>query len=626
VIERRYPVGAELLSGGAHFRVWAPIRRRVEVVLEQGPGAPASVSLQSEPGGYWSGVAPGASAGTLYRFLLDGDGPYPDPASRFQPEGPHGPSRVIDPCGFRWSDAVWHGIGLEGQVLYELHVGTFTPEGTLDAARLQLPELASCGITAVELMPLAEFPGRFGWGYDGVALFAPTRLYSEPDDVRRFVNDAHRHGIGVILDVVYNHVGPDGNYLRAFSPDYFTDRYQNAWGEAINFDGPSSGPVREFFLSNAAYWVDEFHMDGLRLDATHQIFDSSAEHILAAMAKRTRTAARGRDIVLVAENESQHTRLARPLLQGGYGLDALWNDDFHHSAMVALTGRNEAYYEHYLGKPQELVSAAKYGYLYQGQRYSGQKSREGSPTGGLRPAQFVNFLENHDQVSNSGHGKRVHMLTTAGRYRAATALLLLAPGTPLLFQGQEFAASAPFRFFADHVEELRHKVREGRAKFLSQFRSLATPEMQAILADPGSRSTFEMCKLDWNERQTHAPVYRMHKDLLRLRRDDPVFRAQRPGGLDGAVLAEEAFVLRFFGGEDGDRLLLVNFGRDLRLDPAPEPLLAPPEDCLWRVLWSSEDPRYGGSGAEAPDTGESLRIPGHAALVLAVQRADGRSS
>jgi len=617
LIERRCPLGAELLPrGGAHFRVWAPIRRRVEVVLEHGPGAPAAISLESEPGGYWSGASPRAAAGTLYRFRLDGDGLYPDPASRFQPEGPHGPSRVVDPCGFRWSDAAWHGIGLEGQVLYELHVGSFTPEGVLDAARLQLPELASCGITAVELMPLAEFPGRFGWGYDGVALFAPSHLYGEPDDVRRFVDDAHGHGIAVILDVVYNHVGPDGNYLRAFSPDYFTDRYQNAWGEAINFDGPSSGPVREFFLANAAYWVEEFHMDGLRLDATHQIFDSSPEHILAAMAKRTREAAGVREVVLVAENESQQTRLARALQHGGYGLDALWNDDFHHSAMVALTGCKEAYYEHYPGKPQEFVSAAKYGYLYQGQRYSGQKSREGSPAWGLRPAQFVNFLENHDQVSNSGQGKRVHMLTTAGRYRAATALLLLLPGTPLLFQGQEFAASAPFCFFADHVEELRHKVREGRAKFLSQFRSLATPKMQARLADPGSPSTFEMCKLDLSERQTHAHVYQMHKDLLRLRRDDPVFRAQRPGGVDGAVLAEEAFVLRFFGGEYGDRLLLVNFGRDLRLDPAPEPLLAPPEDSQWQLLWTSEDPRYCGRSAEVPDTDENRRIPGHAALVF----------
>ena len=619
--ERRYPLGAEFLPGGVHFRVWAPIRRRVEVVLEHGPGGPAAASLESEPGGYWSGTVPQAAAGTLYRFQLDGEGPYPDPASRFQPEGPHGPSRVVDPGDFHWSDADWHGIGLEGQVIYELHVGTFTPEGTLDAARCQLPELASCGITVVELMPLAEFPGRFGWGYDGVAMFAPTRLYGEPDDVRRFVDDAHRHGIGVILDVVYNHIGPDGNYLKAFSPAYFTDRYENAWGEAINFDGPSSGPVREFFLSNAAYWIEEFHMDGLRLDATHQIFDSSPEHILTAIAKRTRAAARGREVILVAENEAQHTRLARPLEQGGYGLDALWNDDFHHSATVALTGRNEAYYAGYLGKPQEFVSAAKYGYLYQGQH---QRGRQGTPARGLRPAQFVNFLDNHDQASNSGHGMRVQMQTTAGRYRAATALLLLAPGTPMLFQGQEFAASAPFCFFADHVEELRHKVREGRARFLSQFPSLATLEMRALLADPASPSTFERCKLNLNERHTHAPVYQMHKDLLRLRRDDPVFRAQRPGGLDGAVLAEEAFVLRFFGGEHGDRLLVVNFGRDLHLDPAPEPLLAPPEGCRWCMLWSSEDPRYGGGGTEAPDTDWNRRIPGHAALVLVSEHAEGQ--
>lgn len=608
---RRYPIGAEALPEGVHFRVWTPARKQVEVVLENG-----AMPLVREPEGYFSGLVHGLAPGTLYRFRLDGEGPFPDPASRFQPEGPHGPSSVVDPAAFPWTDHAWRGLPLERAVVYEMHFGTFTREGTYEAAAREIPELAAAGITVLELMPVAEFPGRFGWGYDGVDLFAPTRLYGRPDDLRRFVDRAHAHGMAVILDVVYNHFGPDGNYLKAFSPAYFTDRYENEWGDAINFDGPDAGPVREFFLANAGYWVEEYHLDGLRLDATDQIYDSSANHILRGIASRVREAAHGRDTIVVAENEAQHTRLARPACEGGYGLDGLWNDDFHHAAMVALTGRKEAYYTDYGGTPQEFVSAAKYGYLFQGQRYKWQNKRRGSPAAGLRPAQFVTFIQNHDQIANSGRGTRVHSLTSPGRFRAMTALMLLGPGTPMLFQGQEFAASTPFYFFADHQPELGRKVRTGRAKFLSQFRSLALAEMQVCLADPTNPAAFELCKLDFTERERHATVYILHRDLLRLRREDPVFRLSHAGGIDGAVLGPEAFLLRFFNAQSGDRLLFVNLGRDLHLDIAPEPLLAPPENARWRVLWSSEDPRYGGTGTYPPDSEENWRIPGHAAVVL----------
>jgi maltooligosyltrehalose trehalohydrolase len=586
----------------------------VEVVLEGGAGA---IALQPEADGYFAGLVPAATAGTLYRYRLDGDAKlYPDPASRFQPQGPHGPSQVIDPGRFPWTDQAWRGTPLAVRVIYEMHVGTFTEEGTWEAASRELPELAALGVTVLEVMPVADFTGRFGWGYDGVDLFAPTRLYGTPDDFRRFVDRAHAAGLGVILDVVYNHFGPDGNHLKLFAPEYFTDRYKNDWGEAINFDGPHSGPVREFFAANADYWIDEFHLDGLRLDATQQIFDGSPEHILAVIARRVREEARGRATLLVAENEPQHTRLVRPPQRGGYGLDALWNDDFHHSAMVALTGRNEAYYSDYLGSPQELISAVKWGYLYQGQRYSWQKKRRGTPALDLAPAAFITFIQNHDQVANSGRGLRCHELTSPGRIRAMTALLLLGPGTPMLFQGQEFAASSPFLYFADHPEELAKQVRAGRAKFLQQFPSIAAPEMQPLLAAPADPQTFARCKLDLSERQRHAGAYALHRDLLKLRREDPVFRLQRPRGLDGAVLGPEAFVLRFFGEGQGDRLLLVNLGRDLRLEPAPEPLLAPPENRRWEVLWSSEDPRYGGVGTAPPEAGDIWHLPGHAALVL----------
>jgi maltooligosyltrehalose trehalohydrolase len=611
---RRYPIGAEVGPEGVHFRVWAPRRETVEVVFEGGPQA--AHLLERESGGYHSGLALNATVGSRYRFRLDGGDAFPDPASRFQPEGPHGASQVVDPFAFRWSDSNWRGVPLEGQVIYEMHIGTFTREGTFDAARRELPELADAGITVIEIMPVADFPGRFGWGYDGVGFFAPVAIYGQPDDFRRLIDDAHRAGLGVILDVVYNHAGPDGNYLRQFSEDYFTNRYANEWGESINYDGDNSCGVREWVVSNARYWIDEYHLDGLRLDATHAIHDASPENIMAALTKAARQGAPGRDIIVVAENESQDTTLARPVSSGGYGIDALWNDDFHHSARVALTGRNEAYYSGYLGKSQELLSAVKYGYLYQGQYYRWQKKRRGTPALDLGPAQFVVYLQNHDQIANSGRSERLEQLTSPGRYRAMTALLLLAPGTPMLFQGQEFAASSPFYFFADHNPELGKLVREGRAQFLSQFPSAAQQEMGEYQIDPGDPANFERCKLDFGERQRHAPAYQLHKDLLRLRHQDPVFRLQKQGAVDGAVLADHALLLRYFSDNGDDRLLLINLGSDLHPDPAPEPLLAPPRDQMWEVLWSSEHPRYGGSGTPPVESEGDWRIPGNAALVM----------
>jgi maltooligosyltrehalose trehalohydrolase len=612
-VRRRLPVGAEVMpDGGTHFRVWAPRRRCVAVVLEGG----AEFALESQDGGYFAGLVPAARAGSLYRFRLDGERLFPDPVSRFQPNGPHGPSQVIDPAAFRWSDGSWRGAARAGQVVYEMHVGTFTPEGTWASAARELPELAGLGITMIEMMPVADFPGRFGWGYDGVNLFAPCRLYGTPDDLRRFVDRAHALGVAVILDVVYNHFGPDGNYVREFAEHYFTDRHTTDWGEPINYDDPYSGPVREFYVANAGYWIDEFHLDGLRLDATQNIYDDSADHVLAAIGRRVREAARGRGTYVVAENEPQNVRLVRPADEGGYGLDAVWNDDFHHAAVVALTGRNEAYFTDYHGTPQEFVSALKWGYLYQGQHYLWHEKRRGTPALDLHPSVFVHFIANHDQVANSARGQRVHQRTSPGRFRAMTALLLLGPQTPLLFQGQEFAASSPFLFFADHANELAQSVRRGRGEFLSQFPSVADPAVQAALPDPHDPATFRRCKLDLSERRTHAWAYDLHRDLLALRRTDPVFGRPRPRGLDGAVLGPGAFVLRYFADDGDDRLLVVNFGRDLSRSPTPEPLLAPPDGKSWRVRWSSEDPRYGGGGTAPPDTEEGWLVPGEAALVL----------
>ena len=625
---RRLPIGAEIDGDGVSFRVWATARRHVEVLLDGG----AAHTLDAEPHGYFAGYVDGIGAGARYWLRLDGERTIPDPASRCQPEGPEGPSEVVDPFAFRWSDDGWRGPQLEGQVLYELHLGTFTPEGTYRAAADRLPHLAELGVTTVELMPIADFPGEFGWGYDGVDLFAPTRLYGTPDDLRALVDAAHGLGLAVVLDVVYNHFGPRGNFLRELSPHYFTDRHENEWGDAIDYDGPCSGPVREMVLANVEHWIAEYHFDGLRLDATQDIKDASAEHLLAAIARRAREAAGERNVLLFAENEPQEARLVRPPARGGYGLDALWNDDFHHSAYVAATGRADAYYSPYAGSARELLAAVKHGFLYQGQLYPWQKKRRGTPCLDLAAPRFVCALDNHDQVANSARGERLHQSTSPGRWRALTALLLLAPQTPLLFQGEEFAASAPFLYFADHPDELAAQVRAGRCKFLQQFARLQGEDCAVVVPDPASRATFEACKIDWSEREGHAGALALHRDLLRLRREEEVFRRQDARQLDGAALGEHAVVIRFFGAADDagdsdggdrsdgeDRLLLVNLGADLDMPAASEPLLAPPEGRRWHTMWSSESLAYGGSGTppllDRDDAGWC--VPGETAVVLA---------
>jgi maltooligosyltrehalose trehalohydrolase len=621
-VPRRVPIGTEVVAGedAAHVRVWAPTHTQVTLLIEASPaprpGAerPRELVLDREPGGYHSRLVPGLGAGARYRFRL-GDGPalVPDPASRYQPEGPFGPSEIVDPSTFAWTDAGWTGIAADRHVLYELHVGTFTAEGTWNAAAQWLRYLADVGITTIEVMPIGDFAGRHNWGYDGVNLFAPCRRYGTPDDLRRFVDRAHALGLAVILDVVYNHFGPAGNFMYAWSPAYKTDD-TNDWGNTLNFDGEHSDGVRELMIANAGYWIDEFHLDGLRLDATQVIQDRSPEHVLAAITRRAREAGRGRHIFVVGENEPQDAAL----LTGPIGLDALWNDDFHHTARVALTGVIEGYLHDYRGTPQEFVSAIKRGFLYQGQLYPWQRNPRGSSTRGLPRSRFVHFLENHDQVANLGFGERLARVSDPATLRALTAVLLLAPELPLLFQGQECGATEPWQFFADHDDALRPSVRAGRARFMAQFPRLATPEAQAALADPGAEATFRACVLDPGRRRLGHPCVALHRDLLRLRRDDPAFTDPRPEALDGAVLSEHAFVLRCLQDDPRrDRLVLVNLGPTFAHPVTPEPLLAPPAGTGWRVVWSSEDPRYGGHGTPRPFDRVRLAIPARAAIVLA---------
>jgi maltooligosyltrehalose trehalohydrolase len=595
--------------------VRAPACKTIDLVVEDGE----TFALEPDGNGYFAGTVASIGTGARYRLKTDTGEALPDPASRFQPDGPHGPSEVVDPHAFEWSDQDWPGIAIDGQVIYELHIGTFTRAGTFRAAIERLPDLVDLGVTVLEVMPVADFAGQFGWGYDGVNLFAPTRLYGRPDDFRAFIDAAHRLELGVILDVVYNHFGPDGNYLPAFSTQYFSDK-RTEWGQALNFDGPGSAGVREFFIANARYWIEEFHLDGLRLDATQQIWDASRPHILSEVTTAVREAAKGRRTIVVGENEPQDSALMRPCETGGCGVDALWNDDFHHSAVVAATGRSEAYYTGYAGSPQEFVSAVKYGFLYQGEYYMWQHRGRGTPTLDLPPCKFVNFIQNHDQIANSANGKRIHAETSAGRFRALTALLLLSPQTPMLFQGQEFAASSEFHFFADHGGDLGALVRQGRTEFMAQFWSICGRDEATRILDPAHPATFVRSKLDWSEREKNAAILALHRDLLRLRRDDPVLSRPRHRGADGAVLGPNAFVLRFFAGDGDDRLLVVNLGARFHADPMAEPLLAPPLARDWTTIFSTEDQKYGGWGTPplpTPDVGwwipnefAALLIPG----------------
>jgi maltooligosyltrehalose trehalohydrolase len=485
--------------------------------------------------------------------------------------------------------------------------------------------LKDVGVTVVEIMPLADFNGEFGWGYDGVAWFAPYHLYGTTNDAKRFIDEAHRLGIGVILDVVYNHFGCCGNYTGIYSPYYLSKRHPTEWGDAINFDGEHSGPVREFVVSNAAYWIDEFRFDGLRLDATHAIIDDSPRHVLAELSEAARQAAGDRSIILIGENEPQEVLPVMPLDEGGYGLDGQWNDDFHHACRVAATGHAEFYYADYAGSPQEIVSAVKRGYLYQGQYVPRSRKHRGAPTRRCKAEQFTHFLQNHDQVANSGQALRLSQLTSAGRYRALTAVLLLGPETPLLFMGQEFGSSTPFNYFADHDVDLATLVREGRWGYIRNFPRVAKWGEKGELADPSSRDSFEKSKLDWSECQRNESILELHRDLLQLRREDPIFRLQDWSMIDGAVVATEAFLLRWLPEDENDRLLCVNLGRDFEWRPTGEPLSAPPAGKEWRLLWSSESFEYGGAGTP-PFDATGWVLPGHTAIVLEAVGGSNRES
>jgi maltooligosyltrehalose trehalohydrolase len=583
-------LGAHVDTDGVTFTVWAPRHRSVVLRLED-----RDLSMEPAQDGYFSLRVAGARPGQRYSFKLD-NVLRPDPVSRFQPDGVFGPSSIVDPRSFPWTDGGWTGAPARHRnVVYEMHIGTFTSAGTWGAARGQLQRLADLGVTTLEIMPIAEFSGRFGWGYDGVYLFAPFHEYGTPDDARVFINDAHRAGLSVILDVVYNHLGPVGNFLAEFSDWYFAE-YETDWGRGFNIDGLHSEPVREFMKSNVRHWIREYHFDGLRFDAIHSIVDRSSEHIVHELTRHARAVAAPRRLYVIAENEAQDVAFLEDHEQGPGGLDSLWNEDWHHSAFVALTGQNEAYCTDYEGTANEFASMARWNLLYQGQWYSWQKQSRGTDSRNCSSSRFVCFLENHDQVANTGRGVRLHHRATTSRWRAMVSLLLLGPSVPMLFQGQECATTSPFTYFADHEGDLAEAVRKGRLEFLSQFPSLSDPETREALPTPADEVSFRACRINWCGHPGSEEARLLHTDLLTLRRSDAVLATLGTPETRVATSAPApAVVLLRYSTDADERLILVNLGErtTLRMN---DPLLAPPHGRQWAMSWCSERAVYGGAG------------------------------
>ena len=508
--------GAVPEAGGVRFRVPAPPGADLQLEILSGPATGLHGAAQAADGVVEFFVRQ-AGAGDRYVFRL-GDSARPDPASRFQPEGVHGPSEIIDPGAFAWRHDRWTCRAPREHVIYELHVGTFTPEGTFAAARERLHTLRDLGVTAVELMPVADFPGGRNWGYDGVCLFAPSRAYGRPEDLRSFVDAAHELGLAVILDVVYNHLGPEGAYLPQFHPEYLTDRYHTPWGGAVNLDGPGSAVVRGFIIDNALHWVREYRLDGLRLDATHALIDSSATHLVAELVEAVRGAAAW-PLAIYGEDHRNLATLLEPRERGGWGLDGVWADDFHHVMRRHLAGDTHGYYEDFAGSSEELARTVRQGWLFTGQHSRHLQEERGTDPSRIPMHRFVVCLQNHDQIGNRATGDRLHHTIDAAAWRAASVVLLAAPMTPLLFMGQEWAASTPFQYFTDLEPELGKLVTEGRRNEFKAFPEFSDPGQRDRIPDPQAPSTFERSRLDWKERQTgvHGKTLALYTELLRLR-------------------------------------------------------------------------------------------------------------
>jgi maltooligosyltrehalose trehalohydrolase len=562
--------------------------------------------------GYWLADIEDAGAGTRYGYVLDGAGPFPDPCSRSQPDGVHALSETLDPWAFEWQDAGWEPPPARELVIYECHIGTFTAEGTFDAARAMLPGLGAVGVNAIELMPVAASPGRWNWGYDGVSMFAPSKVYGGPEALRRFVDAAHAAGLAVIMDVVYNHFGPDGNYTGLYASEYTTDSVATPWGPAINF---GCADVRRFYAENLLHWVHEYHIDGFRFDATHEIVDRSEPHILAELAalagEHRRIAARP---YLIAETHENDVRYLRPHEAGGHGFDAVWADDFHHAARTLVGHDREGYFANFVGTAEELGRTVSQGFLYEGQAQRGSAVPRGTPAREVPWGSFVYCLQNHDQVGNRAFGERLTATASHSDMRALSLLLLLLPQVPMLFQGQEYFAQTPFQYFTDHHSELGLAVTEGRRKEFAAFGAFTREGLREAIPDPQDPATFERSKLNADE--PRAGIGRLalefHREVLRVRAADPVLAAYRLTRLPIVATAEgETLVLAFeFDGKR--RWLALNFGRTASVAlPGAQP------GGQVEVSIHTDEARFGGAGWEVGVSGGRVSLPAHTGTFVA---------
>ena len=591
-----------LADGATRFSVWAPGTRVVQVALAR-DGASEGHRLNRGPDGVHEGVIPRVPVGTDYSYRLD-DGPgRPDPVSRWRPLGVHGPTRVVDPAAFHWSDESWRGLEAADLVIYELHVGTFSAAGTFDGVIERLPALRDLGITAIEIMPVAEFPGSRNWGYDGVSPYAVQSTYGGPNGLKRLVDAAHRAGLGVLLDVVYNHLGPEGNYLAEFGP-YFTDRYRTAWGDGFNLDGPQSDEVRRYLVDNAVHWVAEYHLDGLRLDAADRIVDLSPVHLAEEIGEAVHREgdARGRRTLVIAEIDANDPRWVRPREVGGYGLDAHWSDDFHHAIHATLTSERTGYYADF-GDRGAVAKVLAERYVNDGRYSPHRRRRHGRPAGDVPGDRFVVCIQNHDQTGNRARGERLSALVPPAALRLAAALLLLAPYLPLLFMGEEHGETNPFLYFTSHGDPaLVEAVREGRRR---EFEAFA---WGGEVPDPQREDTFEQSRPRWERAESAdgARLRALYRDLIRLRRAEAVLR---PGAAEVDVRhdpAAEWVAMRY---RRGDEVLQAVFNL------SPEERLVPMTDPdRWRLVFSSDDPGYGGAGGVGMAQG--LELPAYTAAVL----------
>jgi maltooligosyltrehalose trehalohydrolase len=605
-------LGANRLADGRwEFLLWAPNARSVSLHLLQSGELLAMAPLSR---GYFHRTVENLEPGTRYFLQLDGAREHPDPASRFQPEGVHGPSEVVDLNQFQWTDQNWQGRTLERSIFYEIHVGTYTAQGTFDALIPHIPELVELGITTVELMPVAQFPGSRNWGYDGVYPFAPQNSYGGPKALERFVNAAHEHGLSVALDVVYNHLGPEGNYLNAYGP-YFTDRYRTPWGQALNFDGAGSDEVRRFFIENALYWLENYHFDALRLDAVHGIFDFSARHFLTEIKSAVGDLSKrlGKMIHCIAESDLNDSRLLLNHEQGGYDLDAQWSDDFHHSVHRLLTGEDRGYYADFEGIAP-LAATLRDGWYYKGQYSHYRQRHHGNSPRGIAASQVVVCNQNHDQVGNRAAGERLSSLVNFESLKLAAGITLLSPFVPLLFMGEEYGETAPFQYFTSHGDpELVEAVRRGRREEFAAFGW----EAEKAVPDPQDESTFLRSKPDHSRKseEPHRTLWRLYQNLIRTRREydlgDPAPRSIREIG-DSALL-----VLR--QAERSQQLMIFNFGKSAM------PLNLPDIPGPWRMVMNSADASSTSPGYDLPDkimlNADGLELSPYSFMVMEQEQA-----